>query len=73
MDKARKRLGYLKVTFIPENDGKESVDLTCENCGEPISKTSSFGMDCKNDCSQKLFLKNGGPKKVRKLKKLLGI
>ena len=61
------------IKFIPEKDGKESVEITCEHCGEPISKTSAFGMDCKNDCDKKLFLKIGGPKQVRQLKKLLGI
>ena len=61
------------IKFIPDKGGKHSVTLTCGHCGEPISKTSAFGMDCKNDCDQKLFLKNNGPKKVRLLKKLLGI
>lgn len=36
----------------------ESVNITCEFCGEPISRTSAgFGMDCKNRCAEKKYRK----------------
>ena len=32
--------------------------IGCSHCGKPISKTSSFGMDCEDDCEKKDFHKN---------------
>jgi len=39
----------------------ENVDISCEFCGEPISRTSvKFGMDCKNRCAEKKYRKMTG-------------
>ena len=40
-----------KITKLP--NGGIAVDLACEFCGLPITKTSvKFGMDCANHCSE---------------------
>jgi hypothetical protein len=38
---------------ITWNSDNTSVDITCEYCGKPITKTSpQWGMDCEDDCAQ---------------------
>ena len=44
-----------KVQSKEDANGGVHLTITCETCGEPIDKTSDFGMDCKNDCAQKEF------------------
>jgi hypothetical protein len=45
-----------KVDELP--NGKLSVTLACEKCGEPIDKvTARYGYDCKNDCNKKEWQK----------------
>ena len=28
----------------------DDVDITCDRCGGPITKTTAMGMSCENDC-----------------------
>jgi hypothetical protein len=42
--------------------GGVALDITCEYCGKPISlRDPDFGMDCEDDCSKKLWEKQGSP------------
>jgi hypothetical protein len=44
----------MKFKEVKDSGGGFHVSLTCEFCGQPITKTSrDFGMDCVNDCARK--------------------
>jgi hypothetical protein len=49
--------------------GKNGVSLTiaCDYCGKPISRTSDFGMDCEDQCSEQEFNKSGGMEGILKM------
>jgi hypothetical protein len=48
--------------------GKFALDILCEHCGKPITKsTKNFGMDCEDDCARKAYIKSGGPARDKKL------
>lgn len=34
---------------ITETDN-DSINVNCKHCGEPIIKSTKYGMDCKNNC-----------------------
>jgi hypothetical protein len=59
---------YSPITEKDLGNGKFSLDVNCEYCGKPITKTSQdFGMDCEDNCGRKEFVRSGGPKQVKKL------
>jgi len=50
----------MKVKEKKAGKSKVALEISCEFCGKPISKTSvDFGMDCEDDCGRKQWVLNG--------------
>jgi hypothetical protein len=53
----KEKIAMAMKEIIDEEGNIIAFEINCEICGEPISKTTPFGMMCENECQKTKAMK----------------